>query len=92
MILFIHFHRITHFTKQNKLKNDYPRPISITYLNHKSRNNVIRSLHLLNQSKFPVKFFDPLNNSLIDPNNYHAINNLNSTHPHLGIDMYYVRS
>ena len=64
--------------------NPYPSPILIDHDDdHHSKNTVIRSIHLLNNSPFQVRFCEPLNNSqlLARKVSISTINHLNSSHP-----------
>ena len=77
---YIHSHRIHHSPNSS---SNLPKPLSITYLEHHSKNIVIRSLHLLKNSPFQVRFCEPLNNSQLTARKVciSTINHLNSSHP-----------
>ena len=64
-------------------RENQPRPLSLTYLTHKSKNIVKRSPHLLQQSNFPVSFSDPLTTSQQQARSKYvsAIKYLNFTNP-----------
>ena len=76
----IHSHCIPHSPNSS---SNLPKPLSITYLDQHSKNTVIRSLHLLKNSPFQVRFCEPLNNSQLIARkvSISTINHLNSLHP-----------
>ena len=76
----LHSHRIPHSPKSSS--SNLPKPLSITYLDHHSKNSVISSLHLLKKSSFQVRFCEPLNNSqLARKDCISTIHHSNSSHP-----------
>ena len=81
--LYIHHHRIPHPISSSKTRINQPRPLSLTYLTHKAKHTVKRSLHHLSQSKFPVSFCDPLSTSQQQARSkcVSTIKKLNSDHP-----------
>ena len=85
----IHSHRIPHSPNSS---SNLPKPLSITYLDHHSKNTVIRSLHLIKNSHFQIRFCEPLNNSQLIARKFFisTINHMNSSHPILNFN-YVVR-
>ena len=81
-LTYVHHHRIPHPSSKS-VGTDKPRPLSLTYLTHESKMQVKRSLHLINQSNYPIRFCEQLTKSQLDARSSCAttINELNSTNP-----------